>query len=221
MFSAAIFDMDGLLIDSERAIMGLWERATTELGRPLSQAEFIGVIGRAASESAAVLTATLGPAVFARASERVRNAIMSADPAKLFPLKPGSRELLIRLRDRGIRCAVASSTVSDEVRRRLSAVGLLDHFDSVVGGDLVARGKPDPALYRLAVDALGIESVACLAFEDSDNGVAAAAAAGVRVILVPDLKTPSDTSVARSLEVLPSLSEALSRLDSWFPTASR
>lgn len=217
MFNVAIFDMDGLLIDSERAIMGLWQRVTARLGRPLTEAEYVPVIGRDEVDSTALMTQMLGTELFGRASAEVEHAVLNQDPATLFPIKPGARELVTRLRERKIPCAVASSTVSVEVRRRLSAVGLLEFFDVVLGGDQVARGKPDPALYRLAAERMGSEPERCLAFEDSDNGVAAAAAAGVRVVLVPDVKIPSSASVARSLERLGSLTEALPRVSSWFP----
>ncbi len=221
MFSAAIFDMDGLLIDSERAIMRLWLRATAELGRPLTDDEYVPIIGRAALESAALMTEVLGRKIFEQAAAQVRELALTADPAELFPTKPGAREILERLSELGIPCAVASSTAAGEVRRRLSAVGLLHFFAIVVGGNQVPKGKPDPALYNLAVAELGVGSASCLAFEDSDNGVAAAAAASVHVVMIPDLKAPNDMSAARSFEILASLVEARPRIDSWFATAAR
>ncbi len=221
MFSAAIFDMDGLLIDSERAIMRLWFRATAELGRPLTDGEYVPIIGRAARESAALMTALLGPEVFEQAAAQVRDLALTANPAELFPTKPGAREILDRLRELGVPCAVASSTASGEVRRRLAAVELLDFFAVVVGGDQVPKGKPHPALYNLAVAQLGLDSARCLAFEDSDNGVAAASAASIRVVMIPDLKPPNDMSAARSFEILASLVEARQRIETWFATTAR
>ncbi len=221
MFRAAIFDMDGLLIDSERAIMDLWLRVTTSLGRPLAESEYVPVIGRAAAESAAILTAALGQDLAERAFAEVRSILLTADPAKLFPPKRGAREVLIRLRETGVPCVAASSTVSSEIRRRLAAVHLLEFFPAVVGGDQVAKGKPDPALYLLASRSLATPPGQCLAFEDSDNGVSAAVAAGIAVVLVPDIKTPNPSSVSHSLEVLDSLNEAIPRVETWFTRAKK
>jgi beta-phosphoglucomutase-like phosphatase (HAD superfamily) len=146
MFCAAIFDVDGLLIDSERAIMRLWLRATADLDRPMTESDYLPTIGRAAKESAAILIERLGQSVFERTHSRVQTEIQTSDVAQLFPPKPGAREILERLRAKGIPCVVASSTVSVEVRRRLQGVHLLEFFDAVIGGDQAALGKPDPAL---------------------------------------------------------------------------
>src|SRR3569833_2571476 len=178
MFRAAIFDVDGLLIDSERAIMRLWLRATADLARPMTESDYLPTIGRAAKESAAILIERLGQSVFERTYSRVQTEIQTSDAAELFPPKPGAREILEHLRAKGIPCVVASSTVSVEVRRRLQGVHLLDFFSAVIGGDQAALGKPDPALYRLAATSLKTPPAQCLAFEDSDHGITAATAAG-------------------------------------------
>jgi HAD superfamily hydrolase (TIGR01509 family) len=216
MFSAAIFDVDGLLIDSERAIMRLWLRATADLDRPMTESDYIPTIGRAAKESAAILIERLGQSVFERTYSRVQTEIETSDAAQLFPPKPGAREILDRLRAKGVPCVVASSTVSVEVRRRLHAVHLLEFFDAVIGGDQVALGKPDPALYRLAAGSLKTLPAKCLAFEDSDHGITAATAAEVSVILVPDIKEPAPASRQNSLATVASLTEAIQHLDRWF-----
>jgi|KBSMisStandDraft_5_1062788.scaffolds.fasta_scaffold168489_2 HAD superfamily hydrolase (TIGR01509 family) len=216
MFCAAIFDVDGLLIDSERAIMRLWLRATADLDRPMTESDYLPTIGRAAKESAAILTERLGQSVFERTHSRVQTEIQTSDPAQLFPPKPGAHEILECLRAKGIPCVVASSTVSVEVRRRLQGVHLLEFFDAVIGGDQVTLGKPDPALYRLAAASLKRPPAQCLAFEDSDHGITAATAAMVSVILVPDIKDPSPASRQNSLATLASLTEAIQHLDRWF-----
>jgi len=216
MFQAAIFDVDGLLIDSERAIMRLWLHATADLDCPMTESDYIPTIGRAAKESAAILIERLGPGAFERTYAEVQAAIQTSDPAQLFPPKPGARDILDRLRAKGVRCVVASSTVSAEVRRRLEGVRLLEFFEAVIGGDRVVLGKPDPALYRLAAETLGVPPAKCLAFEDSDHGISAATAAAVSVILVPDLKEPSPASRQNSLATVTSLTEAIQHLDRWF-----
>jgi beta-phosphoglucomutase-like phosphatase (HAD superfamily) len=116
----------------------------------------------------------------------------------------------------GVPCAVASSTLRAEVQRRLANARLLDCFDVVCGGDEVTRGKPHPDIYALAVQRLGAVAAETLAFEDSGHGAQAALAAGLQVVVVPDLKPPESAWQSRSLAVLDSLDAACAFSDEWF-----
>ena len=102
------------------------------------------------------------------------------------------------------------------VRRRLHAVGLLEHFIAVCGGDEVRRGKPDPELYTLALARLNAAANTTIAFEDSGHGVQAALAAGLATVAVPDLKAPAPEWLARCHAVLPSLDAACEHSPDWF-----
>jgi beta-phosphoglucomutase-like phosphatase (HAD superfamily) len=117
----------------------------------------------------------------------------------------------------GVPCGVASSSRVAEIRHRLGAVGVLRFFRAVTGGDEVPRGKPDPAIYLLAASRLGAAPADCIAFEDSENGAKAAQAAGIRVVVVPDLRHPAPEVLARSHRVLGSLEEATAHVPHWFP----
>ena len=147
---------------------------------------------------------------------RVREQLAAPEPHPKFPLKPGAFALLDALAQAGIPCAVASSSACEVIRARLDAVGVLPFFRAIAGGDEVARGKPDPAVYRLAAERLGVPAHACVAFEDSDFGAQSAAGAGASVITVPDLKAPTPEIVALSLHVLASLDDAVALVPSWF-----
>lgn len=205
--------MDGLLLDSERVIMQAWLAAAREQQLPLSEPDFLLVVGRGAQESTALLSQLLGgPASFQRVRDRAR-ASLAARPGIVFPLKPGALQLLVLLRARGVPCAVASSTEVDEVRRRLASVGVLDYFQALAGGDEVSRGKPDPAVYLLAAARLGVPAAQCLAFEDSDHGARAAHEAGLRVVVVPDLKRYEFEPAYMQLA---SLEDAAAHVDRWF-----
>ena len=222
-FRAAIFDMDGLLIDSERAIMRAWVAGARELGIELSEDEFVQCVGRAAPESEAILVGLLGGqeafrATGAKARELLRAGCAEAGADPVFPLKPGAMGLLSALRDAKVPCAVASSSRVAEIRHRLGHVGVLGFFKAIAGGDEVTHGKPDPALYLLAATRLDVPPEACIAFEDSENGARAAQAAGIRVVVVPDLRHPAPEVLARSHGVLASLEEAMTHLPHWFPT---
>jgi HAD superfamily hydrolase (TIGR01509 family) len=229
-FRAAIFDMDGLLIDSERAIMRAWLAGAQELGIEIAEHEFVDCVGRAGPESDAILLRLLGDrATFEAARVRARALLREQaeaesrlhDDEPVYPLKAGALALLAALREAGVPCAVASSSRVDEIRHRLGAVGVLPCFRAVAGGDEVALGKPDPALYLLAAARLDTEPGDCIAFEDSENGARAAQAAGIRVVIVPDLRRPSAEVVAGCHGVLASLEDAIADVPHWFRCRAR
>jgi HAD superfamily hydrolase (TIGR01509 family) len=210
VFHAAIFDMDGLLIDSERAIMRAWIAAAQVVGAPLSEREYLPLVGSSRQHCYDFLLSRLGSeAAFQLAREHVQGQLSNA----VFPLKPGTVGLLERLAARQIPCAVASSSEISEVRRRLKAVGIIEFFSVLAGGDEVAHGKPDPAVYLLAAQRLGHAPEHCLAFEDSLNGIRAARAAAIPVVVVPDLVAPDLTA---AFTVLDSLEHTHPHLPLWF-----
>ncbi|MBN3735521.1 HAD family phosphatase [Burkholderia sp. Tr-20390] len=216
-FSAALFDMDGLLVDSERTIMNTWIDVSNAHGVTLTTTDYLQIVGRSFAEGQVILARLIGnPDTFDAVRIRVREQLAAPEPHPKFPLKPGAFALLDALAQAGIPCAVASSSAREVVRARLDAVGLLPFFRAIAGGDEVARGKPDPAVYRLAAERLGVPTHACVAFEDSDFGAQSAAGAGASVITVPDLKAPTPEIVALSLHVLASLDDALALVPSWF-----
>lgn len=213
MFSAAIFDMDGLLLDSERCLMNAWLDAADEHGIPLAADDYLYIVGRNAAQSRAKLVELLDGESNYRALRRRVDERLGPEAQCVFPLRPGAAELLGELAERGVPCAVASSTRHHEIRRRLAAVDVLQHFSAIAGSDEVAQGKPDPAVYLLAAQRIGFRPGACLAFEDSANGAAAALAAGMALIVVPDLRVPR---VVGALALLPSLGAAIPYLKDWF-----
>ena len=212
LFTAAIFDMDGLLLDSERLIMRAWLEAAAESGQTLCAQQFLDVIGHGVNESRARLMALLGGEP---AFERVRAAAQARQRAydARYPVKPGAQALLLALRSRGIACAVASSTAASEVSRRLERAELLDYFSAFAGGDEVPTPKPAPDVYLLASARLGVPPAQCLAFEDSEVGAQAAHAARMRVVLVPDLRA---CAFDAALLQLKSLEQALAHCEHWF-----
>ena len=214
-FTAVVFDMDGLLLDSERPIRDAWLRAAAALGAPLSESDYLSVVGLNHADShARMLTLFDGDALLLDATRTRADASLASAPP--FDAKPGARRLLRGLRAARIPCAVASSTHHAEVRRRLHAVGLLEHFNAICGGDEVQRGKPDPELYALALARLNASADTTVAFEDSGHGVQAALAAGLATVAVPDLKAPVPEWLARCHAVLPSLDAACEHSPDWF-----
>ncbi len=222
LFRAAVFDMDGLLLDSERPIRDAWLRAARELGAPLDETGYLEVVGRNQTDSRALLTQRLGGAgAYQALRERAEALLAGMLAARSYAVKAGVIALLQALRERGVPCVVASSTGRAEVERRLQHAGLAAFFGGFSGGDEVARGKPAPDLFLLAAQRAGQRPQDCLVFEDSEHGARGAHAAGMGVVIVPDLKTPSLDARETSLAVLQSLHDSLARLDTWFGVGQR
>ena len=207
LFKAAIFDMDGLLINSERIIMQACIHAAREFGINYTQNDYVQLIGRSAPDSTQVMTMQLGGVNnFTQIMNRVDEIL--ADSGNYFPLKIGALEIIKHFHAQGIPCGVASSSYQDIITDRLSKVGILDYFSVITGGEEVKRGKPHPDIYLLAIEKLGVTAPECIAFEDSELGARAAIAAGLKVVVVPDLKQPSDYVNKNCYQVLESLSDA-------------
>jgi HAD superfamily hydrolase (TIGR01509 family) len=182
-------------------------------------ADFVRVIGTAAQQSTAMLIEIMGSEEAMRATAAKAHSLLpQSGGGPVFPLKTGALALLEALHAAAIPCAVASSSSVDEIRHRLGHVDVLKYFRAIDGGNEVAHGKPDPALYLLAAARLGAAPEDCIAFEDSENGARAAQAAGVRVVIVPDLKHPPQDVAARAHGVIGSLAEAIAHVPHWFPT---
>ena len=207
--SAVIFDMDGLMFDTERLARDAWRRAMAEHGYALDDEVYLTAVGRTVDGACGVFVDAFGPGLpiadIEAAKARYLRDLLEPGP----PLKPGLLTLLDGLEALRLPLAVASATARAEIERRLAGVGLLRRFGAVVGGDEVAHGKPAPDLFLLAADRLGARPGGCLVFEDSEAGVHAAVAAGMAVVVVPDLVEPSSSVRALAEAVLPSLAEAL------------
>ncbi len=207
--SAVILDMDGLMFDTERLARDAWRCAMAEHGYALADEAYLTAVGRTVEGACSVFVDALGPDVpiaeIEAAKARYLRDMLEPGP----PLKPGLLTFLDGLDALRLPLAVASATARAEVERRLASVGLLDRFGAVVGGDEVASGKPAPDLFLLAAERLAARPADCVVFEDSEAGVHAAAAAGMAVVVVPDLVEPSPSARAVARAVVPSLAEAL------------
>jgi HAD superfamily hydrolase (TIGR01509 family) len=221
-FRAAIFDMDGLLLDSERPTRDAWLRAACELGAPLDEQRYLDLVGRNQTDSRALLQQCLGEACsYDSLRERANALLAELLAAQGYAVKAGVATLLQALQERRVPCVVASSTHRAEVKQRLQDAGLAAFFSGFSGGDEVLRGKPHPDLFLLAAQRAGQRPHDCLVFEDSEPGARGALAAGMGVVIVPDLKTPGADTSAASLAVLQSLHDANIHLDHWFGVGQR
>jgi HAD superfamily hydrolase (TIGR01509 family) len=206
--SAAIFDMDGLLLDSEPIALRAWERAAESLGLEFDLGLCRQMIGRNFRDCRDLIRARHGadyPVIdLTQAWASCYDGIIAAEGVAL---KPGIDELLDLFDDRAVTAAVATSTRRERAELRLRQAGLLHRFAALVGGDEVARGKPEPDTFVLAAQRLGLRPEQCIVLEDSEPGVTAAWAAGMTPIMVPDLHPPSAALLTRGPLVLSSLTE--------------
>ncbi|HSD37484.1 MAG TPA: HAD family phosphatase [Rhodocyclaceae bacterium] len=188
---AVIFDMDGLLLDSERVALKLFAEAARSLDLKWDEAVGLKMVGLNSRDSDAILLEAFGAnydvaALRGRFGELYEAAIIAGD----IPVKPFARDLLMRLDALRIPCAVATSTRRTRAEAKLHHAHLIQHFKALACGDEVLRGKPHPEIYELAASRLGIEASRCLALEDSNAGVRSAASANMQVVMVPDLLRP-------------------------------
>lgn len=188
---AVLFDMDGLLLDTERLCMESFIAARRFFG--LSDAEdiFLRTVGVRHDIAEAMVSDSLSGVVGIAAFDEKWSALNEELLSQNIPLRPGAETLLAAIKARGIPMAVATSTQAARAAKHLKRVGFFDYFTCVVGGDQVQNPKPDPEPYLRAANQLGVDITHCVAFEDSDPGTRAAYLAGATVVQVPDLKEPS------------------------------
>lgn len=192
---ALIFDMDGVLLDTEGLYKRAWTQASTESGFDLTDALYLKLIGITIADCERVLCESFG-ATFPLETFRTRAASLYKElhEREGLPLKPGVNELLIWAKENNIPCAVGTSTVQAEASERLEHHNIRQYFTVIIGGDMVERGKPNPDIFLKAQEALGVEPAHCLILEDAHSGLLAARAGGMRSCLVPDLLPASDES---------------------------
>ena len=190
--AAVIFDMDGLLFDSERLYAESILTAAREVGCAMSHDVFLQLVGRSREANHRFLVDHYGndyplEALIAAWGRHFRALAVAG-----LPLKPGAVELLDLLDELGLPRAIATSNTHATIKGNLAPLGLTDRFHAVVGHGDYTSGKPSPDPFLKAAERLGVTPALCLALEDSHNGVRAASAAGMMTIMVPDLIPPTE-----------------------------
>lgn len=219
-FSAVVFDMDGLLVDTESLAMRSLMQVAREMNIDAPEAFCHTMIGVPADHCRTLVQERFGPGFpadrYLSAASRHMEALIGAGA---LALKPGVPELLADLEALGIGKAVATSSSRAKASHHLRHTGILGRFDAVITRDDVERGKPHPDLFLKAAEALGFPAQDCLAFEDSYNGVRAAHAAGMTVVMVPDLLPPTDEMRSCCAAILTTLHSARPLLPARLPAA--
>ena len=189
-YAAAIFDLDGTLIGTEKILIDTCMQTLADYGHSVSRDFVTSLVGVSEVEGFDRICTHIGvrldPVEFGASWSRANQAAY----AKGIPLMPGVAELLAELTAMGIPHAVATNSSTAGAWRKLRLAGLGQAFEHVVGFDAVATPKPAPDVFLAAAALLGVPPAKCIAFEDSDPGVIAAIAAGMTVVHVPDMATP-------------------------------
>ncbi len=207
-FLAVIFDMDGLLLDTESIAYKAWMQAAQEWGIELPDTFYYQVIGRNLRDTERIFKARFGDSFPFHEVRQLRlNFGEELIAQHGLATRPGAVELLVMLNAYNVPKAVATSTAKDEAWRRLHLAELSQHFEILCGGDEVERGKPAPDLFLLAAQRMNIQPSDCLVLEDSEYGVQAARNAGMTPLLIPDIKPPSDHGKSIAHDIFTSLHE--------------
>ncbi len=188
--AATIFDMDGLLIDSERIALSTFQSVCDrhELGEQF--ALYLRLLGTTDETSQIILQETLPAHIEVDHFMKTWMGLYVEQTSTAVPLMTGVTALLDHLEHIDMPKSVATSTRTDHATSKLEMSGILHRFRHVTGGDQVTHGKPSPDIYLKAAHRLGVDPAHCLALEDSPNGVRAALSAGMQVIQIPSLVQP-------------------------------
>lgn len=205
-FKAAIFDMDGLILDSERTVLNIWEKIGEKYGFENIRAYGISVIGKNKKATIDEFERVYGESGVPYEKE-LRAVYNEMAQKGEVPLKPNTLELLNAMKSAGMKIAIASSSTREEITSQLGPLGALELFDAIVSGDQVTRSKPDPEIFLKACDALNVKPEESLGLEDSYNGVRSCKASGLYTIMVPDLIAPNDEMKELADIILPSLKD--------------
>lgn len=206
---AVIFDMDGLLIDSEAIYLQGMQQAARALGREMTVEFCHSMVGMPGDECNVMIERLYGESFDIREFRVHLSAHVRQSMAERVPIKPGVVELLDYLVARELPRAVASSARRATIENHLGRAGLLPRFTTYAGRDDVVKAKPAPDVYLEAARRLGVAPEHCVAFEDSSIGLTAAHAAGMKAFIVPDILPPTAEAEAKCVAVLPDLHAAL------------
>lgn len=203
---AVLFDVDGVLVDSYAAHRRSWQRLAAEEGLPFSEEAFRRTFGRTSRESIAFFWP--GRASDAARLDARKEELFRAEIRERFPAMDGAREVVRVLHAAGFALAVASSAPPENVELTIERLGVRDRFGAVVTGRDVSRGKPDPQVFLLAAERLGVPPPRCVVVEDAPAGVLAAHRGGMKAVaLLSTGRRREDLDEAKPELVVTSLRE--------------
>lgn len=225
MIKGIIFDMDGLMLDTEKLLLRFWCEAAREFGYPMEKEHVLSIRSLAAKYAIPKLKGYFGedfdyPKVRSRRMELMNQFIEEQGIEK----KKGLDELLAFLKENHYKIAVATATDLCRTQKYLKSVGIDFYFDKIICASMVENGKPAPDIYLKAAEELSLPPKECMALEDSPNGILSAYRAGCLPVMIPDLDQPGEETrkllfgkkdnLAQVIEILQNVKEE--EIDSYF-----
>lgn len=212
-YQAVVFDMDGVIFDTERLVIEFWKEVAKKHNIPNVEHTCIQCLGANRVRTREIFLENYG-ADFPYDPYRAEVTELFNTHYKGVPLptKPGVRELLSYLQEQDIKVGLASSTAQHLVRDEIGTAGLLPYFQTLVCGDMVEHSKPAPDIFLKACEILNADPTKSIAIEDSFNGIRSAHCAGMIPIMVPDQVQPTDEIRTLAFHVMPSLLDVLNWL---------
>ena len=194
-----LFDMDGLVLDTEVLYTRFWQEAVKQLGYPITWEQTLGMRSLTDERAQQYLTSLFGPEIDCGEVRSIRIRLMDAWVSEHgVETKPGIWEFLDYLDEHQIPRAITTSSPAERAQEYLTPLGLYERFDRICSVREVACGKPEPDIYLYGAKCLGLEPGDCLALEDSPNGIMSAFQAGCMSVVIPDQDEPSPETLRRS-----------------------
>ena len=205
-----VFDMDGLMFDTERLTYKIINQVMAAKGYDYSLDFYKETVGKRSVDVVSMYKEKFG--------ESFDYQAMKVDNMKIFwdytakngvPAKKGLTQLLDYLKERNIKIALATSTTRKSAVEILTRARVIDYFDALMCADSVEKGKPDPEIFRKACESLGLQPQECMGLEDSFNGIISSSDAGLVTIMIPDLISPTEKIKNRCYKVCNDLTEVI------------
>lgn len=211
---AVVFDMDGLMFDTEKLWLDAVKKTNEVYGYNVSLELIIECMGKRKDLIDLKLKEELGESFDTDKFLKLNRKFMDEDVAlNGLKIKKGLKELIAFLKSKNIKIAVASSSKFEKIHTRFKEASIdINDFDYIIGGDMVTAPKPDPQIYLKSCEVLNVNPQNAIALEDSDSGILSAASAGMKAILIPDIKKPSEEILKLAYRKLDNLLEVIELL---------
>ncbi len=214
MIKAVVFDMDGLMFDTEKIGIRTWKTLSVELGYPKLDGLIYTCFGTNHNFKRKYFSEVLGEDFpydeFCRREVEVTGKTLDEEGV---PHKPGLIELLEYLKENNIKRAVATSTPYAPAISHIKKGGIYDYFDVIITGDMTENGKPAPDIYLKACSELGVNPEDAMGLEDSFNGVRAIHSAGMKAVMIPDMVEPDDEMRQKTFAIKESLFDVINLIE--------